>query len=177
MKASLQRFTAAIVFAVFCSSLLPAADSSSDKDDEKAAPYEKEEFHPILLDLRRAEIIAFGTFPFTVLFTTVFYDVFRYFYNGMESAYLPWPFKDSSTAVAITNNEYMMLLGVSAGISVGIAAVDFVLRKALKKRRERREAEARAKEVHPIQVRPRIYSNEESSFPQPALPQVFSVGN
>ena len=172
MKLKALRLVSVMVFAVFSASLLPAATSSS-KDDEEAAPYENEEFHPILLDIRRAEIIAFGTFPFTVLFSTVFYDVFRYFYNGMSSAYLPWPFKDSSTAIAITNEEYMILLGVSAGISVGIAVVDFALRKALKRRRERREAEARAQEVHPIQVRPRIYANEQSAFPQPALPQGF----
>ena len=168
-----KRFTAAMVFAALCSSLLPAAGSSSKKDEEEAEPYKKEEFNPLVLDIRRAEIIAFGTFPFTVLFSTVFYEVFRYFYNGMDSAYLPWPFKDSSTAVAVTNDEYMMLLGVSAGISASIGVVDFIVRKALKKRRERRAAEAAAKEVHPIQVRPRVYSNTESAYPQPSLPQGF----
>ena len=173
MKGSALRFAAVLVFAAFSASLLPAASSSSDKDNEEAAPYEKDEFHPILSDLRRAEIIAFGSFPFTALFSIVFYEVFRYFYNGMESAYLPWPFKDSSTAIAITNDEYAMLLVASAGISVGIGVADFVVRKALKKRRERRAAEAAAQEVHPIQVRPRIYADETSAFPQPALPQGF----
>ena len=173
MKARARRFVAAAVFSVLCSSLLPAAESSSKKDEEETEPYKKSEFNPLVLDIRRAEIIAFGTFPFTVLFSTVFYEVFRYFYNGMDSAYLPWPFKDSSTAIAITNDEYKTLLIASAGISVGIGVVDFIVRKALKKRRERREAEARAQEVHPIQVRPRVYANTESAFPQPLLPQGF----
>ena len=173
MKPSALRFTACAVFAVFFCSLLPAADSTNDGEP---APYEEEEFSHLSRDIRRAEIIAFGTFPFVVPFSTVFYDVYRYFAHDMSSAYLPWPFKDSSTAVSVTNDEYKMLLIASAGISVGIAAVDFVVRRALRKRRESREAEAAAQEVHPIQVRPRIYSNAESPFPQPAMPQVFSAG-
>lgn len=172
MKRGALRFAACVIFAVFSCGLLPAASVSS-KDDDETAPYEKEEFSPILRDIRRAEIIAFGTFPFVVLFGTVFYDVFRYFYNGMDSAYLPWPFKDSSTAVAISNSEYMGLFIASAGISVGIGVIDFVVRRALRKSRERRAAEAAAREVHPIQARPRIYSNAESPFPQPAAPRGF----
>lgn len=173
MKAAPLRLAAVAAFAMLSLSLLPAADSSQDGE---AAPYKKEEFSPLALDLRRAEIIAFGTFPFVVIFSTVFYDVYRYFSHGMSSAYLPWPFKDSSTAVAITNSEYMGLFIASAGISIGIGAVDFVVRRALKKRRERRAAEAAASEVHPIQVTPRIYPNAESAFPQPAIPLGFSGG-
>ncbi len=173
MKAGALRFTAVAVFAVFFCTLLPAATSSSKEDDDEPVPYEEGEFHPILSDIRRAEIIAFGTYPFVVLFSLGIYEVLRYFINGMEEAYLPWPFKNSSTAIAVTDEEYMMLFLASAGISVGIATVDFVLRKILKSVRERRAAEAAAREVHPIQVRPRIYSNEKSAFPQPALPQGF----
>ena len=61
-------------------------------------------------DLRRFDIIAFGTFPFTMLFTTIGYDVY------LNSSSLPRP-----------SNYHNDVLLISAGASLTLALVDIII--------------------------------------------------
>ena len=55
-------------------------------------------------DLRRGEIVFFGTLPFTVFYTRTIMSIIRMGQNNWDPRYAPWPFQ-SAGAVAMTNNE------------------------------------------------------------------------
>ena len=42
-------------------------------------------------DLRRGEIVALGSFPFTLFFSSFVMDTFRLSTNGFDMRYAPWP--------------------------------------------------------------------------------------
>ncbi|MDR1867902.1 MAG: hypothetical protein LBQ77_06535 [Treponema sp.] len=101
-----------IVFFIFSIPLFAQTETETDK--------------PWLPQLRRAEIIAFGSFPFT-LFTSIFLiDTVRFFDNGFDTRYAPWPFKAAS-AFPMTENEKNITLTVAIVGSVVIAVVDYFL--------------------------------------------------
>ncbi len=156
-----------LFFALSACLVFPANTGTGEEEYE---PYSGDEFNPVLKDIRRAEIIAFGSFPFVVFFSTVYYDVYRYFSHNMQDAYLPWPFKDASTAVSVSENEQKMLLFTSMGISVGIALFDFVFRTVFRNMKEKKAEEEARENIHPIQIRPLIRAKDESIYPQPPVP-------
>jgi hypothetical protein len=77
-------------------------------------------------DLRRGEIIAFGSFPFAYFFTTFFYDTYRTAANGWDKRYAPWPIKPAG-AIGKTQEEEFLTLGIAAGGAVVIAIVDHLI--------------------------------------------------
>ena len=79
-------------------------------------------------DLRRGEIVAFGSFPFTFFFTSFFVDTYRTATHNWDTRYAPWPVK-SAGAVDMTRNQVMLTIGVAAGSAVLIALADhFIVR-------------------------------------------------
>jgi hypothetical protein len=99
-------------------------------------------------DLRRGEIVAFGSFPFTMFLSTLTMDSFRYFNNGKNPAYLPWPLKGPG-AVEMSREEKERTLLFAAAASVTIALVDFTI-VAVKRHREavREQMRNRGGEIH-----------------------------
>ena len=97
-------------------------------------------------DLRRWEIVAFGSFPFSMFVTTFITDSLRWSKeNDMDWSeegrrYAPWPFK-SAGAVDMTNREQEMTLAIAAGISGAIALADFIIVQ-VKRNKERRRIES-----------------------------------
>jgi hypothetical protein len=97
-------------------------------------------------DMRRWDIVAFGSFPFTVLATTFAMDTRRWIdANSMDFSedgrrYAPWPFK-SAGAVAMTNKELETTLLIAAGLSAAIAFTDLIIVQ-IKRHKERRRAES-----------------------------------
>ncbi|MBL8968444.1 MAG: hypothetical protein JNG85_15680 [Spirochaetaceae bacterium] len=87
--------------------------------------------------LRRFEIVALGSFPFTLFYTGLGFDTAGYIDSGFEAAYAPWPFKNERS-VALTSSERLVRLGVAAGASLVIAGIDALIRGM----ELRREAEA-----------------------------------
>ena len=97
-------------------------------------------------DLRRWEIILFGSFPFTMLTVTFATDMYRWNNaNGMDFSddgrrYAPWPLK-SAGAVAMDNGEIRRTILLAAGLSVAIAMTDLIIVQA-KRSKARKKAEA-----------------------------------
>ncbi len=83
------------------------------------APYQKDEFPRWALDLRRAEIVAFGVLPFTVFFTSFALDSYRFADHGWDFRYAPWPLK-SAGAVLMDQNQ---MVGVFAAGVLGAALI------------------------------------------------------
>jgi hypothetical protein len=77
-------------------------------------------------DLRRGEIIAFGTFPFTMFFSTMTMDSIRYFNNNSDERYAPWPFKGPG-AIEMSREEREKTFVAAILASVTIAVIDFAI--------------------------------------------------
>jgi hypothetical protein len=78
------------------------------------------------LDLRRAEIVAFGSFPFTFFFTFFAMDTIRMANNNWDARYAPWPFK-AAGAIDMTPNEQLLTIGIAIGTSLLIAIIDYII--------------------------------------------------
>jgi hypothetical protein len=110
-------------------------------------------------DLRRAEIVAFGSFPFTMFFVTTAMDITRYASHGSDVRYAPWPFK-SAGAVAMTTDEHVITLVGAIGGSLLISLADYLI-----VRYKRHKAEQALLELptgSPIIIR-RTYPQNESA--------------
>ncbi|MCK4541795.1 MAG: hypothetical protein KAU17_06125 [Spirochaetales bacterium] len=104
-----------------------AADDVETKDTEsepsEPVPYEKEEFPPWLRDLRRGEVIFFGSYPITLFVSSLAYDGFRLIQNSLilkEENY-------SLMTDPLTVDEKKYILLSAAGVSLVIALIDFLL--------------------------------------------------
>ncbi|MDR0589382.1 MAG: hypothetical protein LBG25_02430 [Spirochaetaceae bacterium] len=79
-------------------------------------------------DLRRAEIVAFGSFPFTLFVATFATDTVRFANNNWDTRYAPWPIR-SAGGIEMTTNQRLMTIGVAAAGSILISLADhFIVR-------------------------------------------------
>jgi hypothetical protein len=83
-------------------------------------------------DLRRWEIVAFGTIPFAMFTATFGMDMYRWnATNGMDFSddgrkYAPWPMK-SAGAIAMESGEMEKTLIIAASICVTVAFTDLII--------------------------------------------------
>jgi hypothetical protein len=128
-------------------------------------------------DMRRWEIVAFGTFPFSLFITSFTMDMIRWNNaNGMNFSaegrrYAPWPFR-SAGAVEMTNDEFRRTLFIAAGLSITVALVDMFIVRTKRNNELRRlesmpsgvvEIDRRPIETPPIETPPvEIFPEEES---------------
>ncbi|MGP1459857.1 MAG: hypothetical protein ACTTKL_11230 [Treponema sp.] len=137
-----------LVFAVFCL-LQPAQFLSAE--DFPPEPYGKDEFHPVLKDLRRAEIITLGAIPFVTFNVTLGYSFSKYASHNFDSNYFPNPFAKGSDANAFTTDEQIGIILTSLGISAGIGLTDFIVH-AVKRSRARKRLQTQ--QAGPIKITP-----------------------
>jgi hypothetical protein len=88
--------------------------------------YNSHEFPLWARDLRRAEIVAFGSFPFTVLLGTLVVETITYINHDWDNRYLPWPLKPAG-GVAMSRDDHILALEVAAVGSVIISLADFLI--------------------------------------------------
>jgi hypothetical protein len=97
-------------------------------------------------DLRRWEIVAFGSIPFSIFFATFAMDMYRWNNaNGMKFTpegrrYAPWPMK-SAGGVIMDWKERELVFIYAAGLSATIAFADLAIVQ-IKRYRARKRAEA-----------------------------------
>ena len=97
-------------------------------------------------DLRRWEIVAFGSIPFTMFTATFAMDAYRWSQaNGMNFSdegrrYAPWPLK-SAGAIAMESKEQEMTIIMAAGLSVAVAFTDLIIVQ-IKRSKARKRAES-----------------------------------
>jgi hypothetical protein len=113
-------------------------------------------------DLRRGEIVAFGSFPFAYFFTNFFYDTYRCATHGWDTRYAPWPVK-SPDAVEKTQQEQIAALGIAAGGAVLIAVVDHIIERY--KRNKDLEKIRRLPEGTPIIIKRPLYEEDKTGDP------------
>ncbi|MDR1301627.1 MAG: hypothetical protein LBK43_04050 [Treponema sp.] len=112
-------------------------------------------------DLRRGEIVAFGSFPLTMLFTLTAVDLYRCANHDWDTRYAPWPAK-SAGAVDMTKDEQMNTLAIAAASSMLIAVIDFFIVR-YKRTKQARELEQLPKGVPIIIRKPVVPENQGTS--------------
>jgi hypothetical protein len=97
-------------------------------------------------DIRRWEIVLFGSFPFSMFTVTFVTDMVRWNdHNGLDFSetgrkYAPWPLK-SAGAIAMTNDEQIRTITLAVGVSAAVAFADLLIVQ-VKRYQARRRAEA-----------------------------------
>ena len=97
-------------------------------------------------DLRRWEIVTFGTIPFAMFTATFAMDMYRWQQaNSLDFSeegrrYAPWPLK-SAGAIAMDNREMERTIIIAAGISAAVGVTDLVIT-LIKREKARKRAEA-----------------------------------
>lgn len=150
-----KKITAFFILSAYLFSVMPAAypQNTPGKTPE---PYGIEEFTTWQKDLRRFEIISFGSLPFVTFLSFWAYDIIRSAQHKGDPGYAPWPVKNPETAVPLSENEQKNIFFASIGISVGIALIDFSVRAikrdiARKRKRVLEEKEPAVIELIPIE--------------------------
>ena len=118
---------------------LPAAPAATTPAPNTPEEYEEEEFGPGLRTLRRGEIILFGSLPITLFLSYEAYDIFRYFANGRQAQYAPWPLR-SADAVPYQDGETAGVLVAAVSVSLVMAVTDYLIGKAIERRAAKRRS-------------------------------------
>ncbi len=108
-------------------------------------PYGKDEFPSWAKDLRRTEIITFGSLPFATLGVTFGYGIIKYA-NGSSTS-IANPFNKSSSQYSL--DEQKKILGISCAVSLALGLTDlgvnhitrFIKRKKMQKVNRLKEIE------------------------------------
>lgn len=137
------RAIATVVLSVLLTVQFPLAAESDDEkknDDHTPVPYTKEEFPLWQRELRRFEILSFGSLPFVTLLSFWGYDMIRSAQHPNDPGYYPWPFKQADRTIPLTEREQLGIFLTSMGISMGVALIDIIYR-AVKRSAERKRLE------------------------------------
>jgi hypothetical protein len=132
-------------FLVILSLFLVFHAAAQDNADLTSTSFDMTGFPQWSKDLRRGEIVAFGSFPFALFTTTFIMDTYRW--NAEASLdwseegrrYAPWPFK-SNGAIDMSNSDREMTFITAAGLSAALALTDFIIIQ-IKRNKERRRGE------------------------------------
>lgn len=120
-------------------------------------------------DLRRAEIVAFGSFPLMYMFSTFGLDSFRFASNNWDRRYAPWPLA-AAGAIGQTQEEKKMTLAIAAGGALLVALADYAIMRYQRSKREREER-LLAPETPVIIRRPLYAESEGPPFTEPEIPE------
>jgi hypothetical protein len=104
------------------------AQTSSTTTVMPSVEFDTSTFPQWAKDLRRAEIVAFGSFPFTLLVATMASDSVRWANNNWDTRYAPWPVR-SAGGIEMSSQQRLMTIGAAAAGSILISLVDhFIVR-------------------------------------------------
>ena len=157
-----------ILFSLLLIPVFQAAAQQLSTTEPTNAAFDTTGFPQWAKDLRRWEIIAFGTYPFSLFFVTFTMDMIRWNNaNSMDMSeegrrYAPWPLK-SAGALEMSSHEFRSTLVIAAGVSITLALIDLFL--VLSKRNaERRRLESIPSGSFEIERKPlETLSDDEAS--------------
>ena len=93
------------------------------EESTTAEPYHQGEFPQWVLDLRRTEIITFGSLPLATIGVSLGYGAYLYYTNQIDS--FPNPLDKSSTS--LTSDQQLDILKISLGVSAGLGLLDLAI--------------------------------------------------
>ncbi|MDR1447033.1 MAG: hypothetical protein LBI90_09080 [Treponema sp.] len=98
--------------------------ASEQKQDLTSKVFDMSDMPVWAKDIRRAEIVAFGSFPFTMFAAQFFMDLYRFSDHDWDTRYAPWPAKGAG-AINMSNEEYEKTVLYAALASLSIMTIDF----------------------------------------------------
>lgn len=104
-----------------------------DQEDEEAGtppvyePYEKDEFPAWMYSLRRAEVVFFGAFPITMLFSSLAYDGYSTVRDALGEGTVTGT--AGSELGQFTDAERAGILIAGAALAAAVSVIDFILRR------------------------------------------------
>lgn len=110
---------------MLCLLILAAPLFCQEQSEWDYVPYEEEEFPQWLLDVRRAEVIFIGSFPLSMLLSTLLYEAFRF----GKSAVQPGPSDPAANPIfgSFTSEEKNGLIIAGVSVSGIVTILDFIL--------------------------------------------------
>ena len=124
---------AAIVCLLACSAANAAAEA-----EHVPEPYAPNEFPTWSQDLRRAEIVFFGSLPFSLFFTFEAYDIGKFALSGFDTLLSPWPLRSGAEIWAgYSASEKGWLIASALTVSLGVAVADYLIAHRPAKREDR----------------------------------------
>jgi hypothetical protein len=135
-----RKLPAALLLIILCASTVHSQSPSLTAMPTVAAEPKKHIFPQWVRDIRRAEIVAFGAFPFMMFFATFSVDTYRAANHGWDSRYLPWPAKGPG-AVEMDTDEHMLTLGIAVAGSLVVALADQLIMQIKRARAEKQRLE------------------------------------
>jgi len=153
-------FILVLIFLLFSPQFEAAAQSQSTPNNNI---FDMTGFPQWARDMRRFDIIAFGSFPFAIFTVTFITDLFRWNEaNGMDfndMRYAPWPLK-SAGAVEMTADEYTRTIWLAAGLSIVLAITDLIIVKVRQNNARRRIESRPASTVNIYREQPQVIEAE-----------------
>ena len=129
LKQILMRLTGVFLLFLFCQGLF-AQEQEINGPLKEPLPYQDVEFPQWAHDVRRYEVIMFGSFPLTYILSSLVYETVNLIStNGSEDFSL---YSDKS------QDDIKILLISSASVSVAIATADLIIGK-IKKNKQRKQ--------------------------------------
>ncbi|MDR2535618.1 MAG: hypothetical protein LBD29_06255 [Treponema sp.] len=116
-----------------------------------------------LKDLRRAEIVAFGSFPFTMLFASLIVDSYRFFSNNMDSRYAPL-----FHTVDMNRQEQIITITSAVTGALLISLADFII--VQYKRHKQNQLSNNLPEGTPIIIRKPLSEEKAADNPDSGAP-------
>lgn len=141
------------------------APQTTNPTTPQPVPYGPDEFPAWQKEVRRAEILSFGALPFVTFFSSIYYDLSRYYSHDGDERYLPWPFQKSEIAVPLEEEEQKKLFYTSVGISIGIAVFDFGYRALIREIKARKAERLQEETIEAISIIPIEREKSEETSP------------
>ena len=122
-----------LIFFCFMFQTIWASSSNNEDTDEDneivldIEPYTKDNMPDWARDLRRGEIITFGSLPFTTLTCTFTYSLYRYCSHDFDFDYFPNFFPSSSDDADLDTSEQIGIILTASAISIFIGIADHII--------------------------------------------------
>jgi len=126
----MRKAAALLLLAVVLAPYVQAGDKADEKkgSGRDYVPYDVNEFPQWARDLRRFEIIFFGTVPFSFFYASFGYSIYTYASSGWDPDYAPALFGNSTPPV-LTDSQKMEIVYTALGLSFTAAVFDYILGK------------------------------------------------
>jgi len=118
----------AVLLVALAAFLALAPAPAAAEEEHVPVPYAPEEFPAWARDLRRAEIVFFGSLPFSFFFTFEAYDTGKFVASGFDPLQAPWPMRSGAEiAASYSTEEKAWLIASALTVSAAVAVVDYLL--------------------------------------------------